>query len=93
MEPPEGFDPGQPPQGLEGFRPDGGADLPEEMTPAEQARPLDREVPEGVDSEDRGGRRPGGFPDSGEAAGGETSTQFTITESVKSFSGIGSAQV
>ena len=58
------------------------------MTPDEQARPLDREVPEGVDSEDRGGRRPGGVPDFGEEAGGEISTQFTLTETVKSFSGI-----
>ncbi|MCI9402751.1 MAG: carbohydrate-binding domain-containing protein [Oscillospiraceae bacterium] len=87
MEPPEGFDPGQPPQGLEGFRPDGGADLPEEMTPDEQARPLGRKPPEGAAPEDRGGR-PGGVPDFGEEAGGEISTQFTLTETVKSFSGI-----
>lgn len=81
MEPPEGFDPGkrgEPPQGMElppdfqGFRPDGGADLPEEMGPGERTHPLE-----------------GGFPGLGAGTGGGSgSTDFMLTETARSFSGI-----
>lgn len=81
---PEGFDPGQMGQRPD-FPPEVGAPLPEEMGKGE--RPGTK--PEGADGSDSG-RRPDGFdPFGGQSqADGSGSTQFVLTETTKSFSGV-----
>lgn len=87
MEPPEGFDPSQRGQRPEGFRRpeggDGGFDPSQMPQPPEGMEP-----PEGFDPSQMGG--PGGFPgfDGASNADGSGSTDFMLTKTTKSFSGV-----
>lgn len=83
MEPPEGFDPSQRPQRPEGMEP------PEGFDPGQRGlRPDGMESPEGFDPTQRGGH--GGFPgiDNATSADGSGSTEFVLTSTTKSFSGV-----
>lgn len=99
MEPPEGFDPSQRPQRPEGFRrhEDDGSGFdpsqlpqpPEGFDPAQQGQPPEgMEPPEGFDPSQMGHR--GGFPGfgGGQTADGSGSTDFMLTKTTRSFSGV-----
>lgn len=81
MEPPEGFEPGQRPEGME--RPDGmrhpDGERPEDFQPPQDFQPGD-----GFDPN----RGFGGFPGQGTQADGSGSTDFMLTKTTKSFSGV-----
>ncbi len=90
MEPPEGFDPDrQPPALPDGQAPDG--QRPPEPPDGQTPPMTGEQAPGPFDGEGEVPQRPGGDrPDRGDQPqpDGSGSTQFTLTESVKSFSGV-----